>query len=571
MRRPLTVLALLAGCLAGGLAGAAPAAAHAVVVATDPADAARLATAPEQVTITFSEQVTFGSGYLRVVDSSGRRVDTGGLRSPGNDSTKISVGLRPGLPDDSYIVSYRVVSADSHPIDGAYSFVVGNGPLVAATGLVLGGTSDPVVGAAFTVTRWVSFAGLVLLGGLAFLLVCWPAGREVGLARRLVWTGWSMAAAAAVLGVLLQGPYGAGTGLGQTFSPSLLASTLSTTYGRMLCVRLILLAVLAVLVSRLLPGSGRPEQAQSRDEDLTAIVGLGVLATYGGTGHAAAGSQPTLALLSDSAHLSAVSVWVGGLVLLTVCLLPSRRTEEMAAALPRFSRIALGAVSVIVVTGTYQAWREVRPLQALWTTGYGQLLLAKISCVLLIIAVANLSRLTVRRRYVLPVAHALSIQDTVVATVAVERSEEDRMLRRLRLSVGLELTIAAAVLALASVLVSTAPARASYIHPYSGTLTLAAGGTAKLAVTPARSGANTVRVSVLDAAGRPRDVRDVSLTAALPAEQIGPLPLTLTKVGAGQYQSTTVSLPRPGKWQLVVRVRTSEFDVSVAQADVPVR
>jgi copper transport protein len=568
MRRALAVSVLLAGWLLAGAVGAGPAAAHAVVLATDPADGSRLGAAPEQVSVTFSESVTFGGGYLQVVDSKGRRADAGAVRHPGDDAAKISVGLRSGLPDDSYIVSYRVVSTDSHPIGGAFSFVVGDGPLVAATGLVLGGTSDPVVGAAFTATRWVSFAGLVLLGGLAFLLLCWPAGRAVPRARRLVWTGWGMTAAAAVLGVLLQGPYGAGSGLGQTFSPSLLAATLSTSYGRMLCVRLVLLAVLAVLTLRLLADEGVPDTTRSRHEDLTAIVGLGVLATYGGTGHAAAGSQPTLALLSDSAHLSAVSVWVGGLVLLTTCLLPTRRTGELAGALPRFSRIALGAVGVIVVTGTYQSWREVGTIPALWSTGYGRLLLAKIGCFLLLIGVAYLSRAAVRRRYLVPVAHALSTRDDVVAT---ERSEEDRMLHRLRLSVGLEVTIAAAVLALASVLVSTAPARASYVHPYSATLTLAAGGTAELSVTPARSGANGVRVTVVDPAGAPRDVQDVTLSASLPTEQIGPLPLSLTRVGTGQFQSTGASLPRPGKWQFVVRVRTSEFDVSVAQADVPVR
>jgi copper transport protein len=568
MRRALAVAVLVAGWLLAGLAGAGPALAHATVVATDPSDGTRLTSAPARVTVTFSEQVTFSSGYLRVVDSKGRRVDSGPAEHPGQDGTKVSVGLRSGLTDDSYIVSYRVVSADSHPVGGAYSFVVGNGPLVAATGLVLGGTNDRVVGAAFDVTRWLSFAGLVLLGGLAFLLLCWPGGRAVPRARRLVWTGWGMSAAAAVLGVLLQGPYAAGSGLARVFSPSLLSATLNTTYGRMLCIRLILLGVLAVLALRLLSDeSVLPDKTRSRDEDLTAIVGLGVLTTYGGTGHAAAGSQPTLALLSDAAHLAAVSVWVGGLVLLTACLLPTRRTEDLATALPRFSRIALGAVGVILVTGTYQSWREVGTIPALWSTGYGKLLLTKIACFLLLVGLGNLGRIAVRRRYLMPVAHALSTQDTVDTTP----SEEDRMLSRLRRSVGLEVAIAAVVLAVTAVLVSTAPARASYTRPYSATLQLAVGGTAQLSVTPARQGLNTVHVYVFDPAGKLREAQEVTLTAALPAEQIGPLPLPLVKVGTGHYQSTTASLPRPGTWNLVVRVRTSEFDVSVAPADVPVR
>jgi len=568
VRRALALAALVAGWLLAAAVGAAPAFAHATVVATDPADGGRLASSPAQVTVTFSEHVSFGSGYLRVVDSKGRRVDAGAVEHPGGDASKVTVGLRSGLPDDSYIVSYRVVSADSHPIGGAFSFVVGDGPLVAASGQVLGGTTDPVVGAAFAATRWLSFAGLVLLGGLAFLLLCWPAGRAVPRARRLVWAGWGAAAVAAVLGVLLQGPYAAGSGLEQMFSRPLLAATLGTAYGRMLCVRLILLAVLAVLAVRLLADeSVLPDKTRSRDEDLTAITGLGVLATYGGAGHAASGSQPTLALLSDAAHLSAVSLWVGGLVLLTVCLLPSRRTEEIAVALPRFSRIALGAVAVILVTGTYQSWREVGTIPALWSTRYGVLLTIKIACFLLLVGLGNLGRVAVRRRYLTPVAHALSRVDVS----EIEHSEEDRILRRLRRSVGLEVAIAAVVLAVTAALVSTAPARASYVRPYSATVRLAAGGTAQVSVTPARQGPNTVQVYVFDPAGKPRDAQQVTLTAALPAEQIGPLPLPLAKVGTGHYRSTGAVLPRPGRWALVVRVRTSEFDASVAGTEVPVR
>jgi len=183
MRRASGVTLLLAGFLAAAVVGAAPALAHAVAISTDPADGARLSATPAAVSVTFSEHVSFGSGYLRVVDSRGRRVDTGTVQHPGGDATKVAVPLRTGLPDDSYIVSYRIVSADSHPVGGAFSFVVGKRPLVAASGAVVGGTGDPVVVGVFAVARWLSFAGLVLIGGLAFLLLCWHEGRAVSTPR----------------------------------------------------------------------------------------------------------------------------------------------------------------------------------------------------------------------------------------------------------------------------------------------------------------------------------------------------------------------------------------------------
>lgn len=562
--RLLAVFVLLGTWAVLAVAGASPALAHATVVASDPADSTRLEAAPAKVTVTFTEDVSAEAGFLKVVDGRGDVVSEGAATSTGRD---VSVPLRSGLGDGSYIVSYRIVSADSHPISGAYAFAVGDGPLVAATGAVVGGTTDPVVNVVFTVARWVAFAGIVLFGGLAFLVLCWPAGRTDPRARRLVWTGWGAAAAGAVLGLLLEGPYAAGTGLPDALDPGLLSTTLSTTYGRMLCGRLVLLGALAVLAVRLLrEQEALPEKSRARDEDLAAICGLGVLATYGGVGHAAAGSTPTLALLSDTTHLAAASVWVGGLVVLATCLLPSRRTSELAEALPRFSRIALGAVAVMAVTGTYQAWREVGPLAALWSTDYGRLLLAKIAGFLLLIGLGNLGRLAVRRRYAVPVVHALSVEESDT----VEAGEEDRLLRRLRRSVGIEVLIATSVLAVTAVLVSTAPARATYVKPVDETVQLASGGSAAVSVAPARVGVNTVRITVRDVAGNPVDAREVTMTAALPKEQIGPLPVTLTKAGTGQYVAASASLPRPGTWELVLRVQLSEFDRDVAQVDVPV-
>jgi copper transport protein len=565
-RRVTALLVLLAGWVALAVSGATPALAHATVVGSDPADGARLSAAPAQVTMIFSESVSIGPGFLHVTDGKGEQVSLGDATA---DGSRVSVPLRAGLGDGSYLVSYRVVSADSHPVGGAFSFVVGDGPLASATGTATGGPADRAVRWLFAAARFASFAGVVLLGGLVFVMSCWPAGRESARAGRVIWTGWVAAAGGAVLAVLLQGPYVAGTGLVDAVDLGLLRTTLDSTYGRMLCGRLVLLGALAFLAVRLLRDQdGQQEPTRSRDEDLAAVCGLGVLATYGGTGHAVAGSGPMAALLSDTTHLAAAAVWIGGLAVLLTCLLPSRRTEELAAALPRFSRIALGSVAVLAVTGTYQGWREVAPLPALWSTEYGRLLLVKIAGFVLLVGLGNLGRLAVRRRYRTPVACALSAQD--VAEADLDGAEEDQLLRRLRTSVGVEVVIAAAVLAATAVLVSTAPARATYSKPVETTVQLAFGGSAALSITPARAGANTVSVTVLDPQRRPVDAAQVSMTAALPAEQIGPLPVRLDRTGTGRYETSAAPLPRPGTWELVLRVQKSEFDRDVAQVDVPV-
>jgi len=262
-------------------------------------------------------------------------------------------------------------------------------------------------------------------------------------------------------------------------------------------------------------------------------------------------------------------------VILAACLLPRRRTGELAEALPRFSRLALGCVAVLAATGTYQAWREIWPIPALWSTSYGQLLLAKVFGFLLIVAVAYFSRQAVQRRYVRPVAHALSVkEDGTVGTLTEPESgqlgEDRRLVRRLRTSVGIELALGVVVLAVAAVLVSQAPARTTYVKPVDKTVALASGGTAEVELTPAKVGQNTLTVKVFDRGGKQVDARAVTATEALPSDQYGPLAVQMQKTGTGQYSSSSLALTKTGNWELVVRVQMSEFDRDVVQVDVKV-
>ena len=142
MKRSTLLVALLTGFLLAGVGLAGPASAHATLVSTDPAENARLDTAPAQVTLQFSEGVSLGAGYARVQDGAGERVDTGAASV---EDGVLTIPLRSDLPDAGYLVSYRVVSADSHPIAGSYSFVVGDGELVPADAAAGEGPVDPVV------------------------------------------------------------------------------------------------------------------------------------------------------------------------------------------------------------------------------------------------------------------------------------------------------------------------------------------------------------------------------------------------------------------------------------------
>ncbi len=372
MRRIVALLLLVAGLFGVTLATAPSALAHATLVASDPVDGSRLKAAPSAVRVTFDEAVTVNSaGYLRVVDQVGRRVDTGRVAHP--NGAKVSVSLKSGLGDGTYTASYRIVSDDGHPVAGSIRFVVGNGALAAATGSL--STVDGATSVAFDVVRWLGFAGMALLGGGWLLLTVWPEGRDDVRARRLVWAGWLAAVVAALAELLVQGPYVAGAGLGDVTNWSLLDATLHTTYSTAHSDRLLLLAAIAVALDMQLR-----ELRRSRIAELvTGTLAIGVAVTYGVSGHAQAQDPHWLAITSDSAHLAAMAVWVGGLVYLLVAVLPRREPVELRRVLPVVSRVAFCAIAVLAVTGTYQAWLGIGAVDAITTTRYGQYVLIKVA------------------------------------------------------------------------------------------------------------------------------------------------------------------------------------------------
>jgi copper transport protein len=141
---------LLAAWFVGGIVTAGPAAAHATLVSTDPADGARLDRAPDCITLRFSEPVSLGAGYARLLQSDGTVYES----TASVDDGTLTLVPRAELPDDTgYLVTYRVVSADSHPVAGAFSFTVGNAELVAADAASGEGRTDPLVAIALPASR----------------------------------------------------------------------------------------------------------------------------------------------------------------------------------------------------------------------------------------------------------------------------------------------------------------------------------------------------------------------------------------------------------------------------------
>lgn len=548
-------LLVLAG-LFGALLFTAPAAsAHASVVGSDPVDGSRLKTAPTTVSVTFDQGVTLNNeGYLRVVDQSGRRVDSGQPSHPNGVAAKIAVAVKSGLSDGTYTASFRIISADGHPVAGSIRFVVGSGEL--AAGAAPASTVDGTTSVVFDVVRWLAYGGLALLGGAWLLLTVWPEGRDDLRARRLVWTGWWATTIGAAAEVLVQGPYVAGETLDKIFDWTLLDATLHTTYGTAHSIRLLLLGALGVVLAAQLRD---PER--SRLAEVSGALGIGLVLTYAASGHAESENPRWLVMTSFAAHLAAMAIWLGGLVYLLVALLPRREPAEQRRVLPVFSRTAMACIAVLAISGTYQAWLGIGSIDAITGTRYGQLVLVKIGLFLAIMVVANLSRIVVQRRYVRTVAYAMTDLDVAPAV------ESAPPVGRIRRSVLAEALIGVAVLAVTSVLVAEPPGRAALAAQHeqarSASMRLGDGRTATVTVDPGRHGPVTVTVA-LSPGAKPQQL---TATAALPDKQLGPIAIPLQATGAA-YEASGVVLPAAGRWTITLTIRTSEFDTTVADTKI---
>ena len=571
-------LSVMGGLLAALLLAPAAASAHALLVDTVPQRGATLTTPPREVVLHFSEAVEGNFGAVRVFDAAARRVDDGRSFHPGGSGARLAVGLKPGLPHGTYVATYRVISADSHPISGGLVFSVGApGAAAAPTVAELIGDSaaGPVTQVAFGVARGLTYlATALLLGGLAFLLAVWrpalraaagaaEAWREAAAAfalrlRRILLLAAGLGIVAGFAGIVLQGATAGATSAWSALSPDVVGDVLGTRFGHVWGLRVVAFLALGGALALALPGPRRLPLA------LAALPAAFLAMAPALGGHASVQSPVALLFPLDAAHVMAMSVWIGGLfALLFVLPAATRRLEAndrtrlLAAALLRFSPMALACVGVLLLTGTLQAIEHVGSWSALRDTGFGRAVLIKIGLIVALIAIG-----AVNRRRVVPGL-------TRLAEASAAPGELGHLLRR---TLRAEVALVVVVLGVTSALVSYPPPDSLASGPFSANTAL---GPLRLEVTmdPARVGPNELHLYLLRARdGAPfTATKQLDATLALPAKHIGPLALKAREAGPGHYVVDTVALVPGGDWRLRVTSRVSEFDQYETTLQVPVR
>lgn len=539
--RVIVALATLLSTAALVLAGARPAMAHASLDATTPADGAAV-DAVDEVTVTFDEPAEVPAGGLRVFDEQAQRVDTGEVRPV--DERTVAVDLDRDLPDGAYIVTWRAVSVDGHPIRGAFVFSVGAGAeadeaLVAELFADDGGTVVGVLGA---VTRALGYVGTLLAAGaLAYLL--WVARDERERRRGADWTvrGAVLGAAAALLSLPLQSMAVTGFGPLASLAPDALGPVLASPTGYTALLRLLALVVVA--------------SSARRNAAVAAAAGAVALASFVLDGHTRTVEPLWLLVSADAVHVAAAAAWFGGLVVLVAALRERSLDDDPVAAaglVSRYSAVAVGSVVAVTLAGSAMSWALVRQPRALTSTAYGWTLVAKLVLALIVIAIGVLNN----RRLVPAVAGA-----------------SHRGWERLRRVTRLEAGLMAGVLVVTAFLVNLRPAAeaAGITGVFETTRTVTDELTLNLVVDPNRAGENQIHLYLLDRTGRPTsEVEDVTLELSLPAQDVGPIQRETFVAGPGHWQLNGNELSIAGEWVIDVVVRVDRFSEQTVSVPVVV-
>ncbi len=575
LARPARLLAGFVAVAAVLVAWSCRAWAPAELTDTEPAAGAQTTVPPEQVVLRFTEGVDAVPGGMRLVragaaDAVGDEVTVSVGRVDGDDTT-IRLAPNGALSDGTYVVSWRVISADSHPVRGAFTFRVGEAADVDASALInrlltqSGGGSG--AGVLLAIGRWLSYAAVLLLVGwlsIAALAAVTGRGRAAdgsGAARTPSPGGApppssarhvaTVAVAGAVgTAVMLAGQAVSLRGSGSAIvSVGAYGDVIATRAGLLWLIRLGALVACAI-GARVLPASRRAVPAGP------AAVALLVVTTLGG--HGTSGRWPLLGAVATAVHLVAVGFWLAGLVSLGLLLAhhggasPERsQPEGLLAAAAWFSPWALIAVVALAASGLVNGVRQVGQLGLLISTDYGRLLLAKVVVVAVAVGVASLSR-------------------RLVQLHAAEVVGPDGGARRLRRTVRVELGLSALALVLTALLVNQAPAISE--RTSIATANAVAGERiAQIVLDPARTGGTAMHVYLTSSRGSLDRAQEIRVTATLAERDIGPLELPVFPAGPNHVTNPDLDLPLPGTWTFSVIARYGEFEEVTFTAALTVR
>ena len=535
---PVLLLALVLASFA-----ATPAFAHASLVSSEPADDTVLAAAPKQFVLTFNEAVT--PLALRLTGPSGAALPLADaavrdtslvIQAPEPDGSD-----RPG--QGTYVLSFRVVSGDGHPVGGTVVFSVGK-PSSERPRLE---QTSPSALIAIWIARVSMLAGFGIGIGGAFFLT-WmlpdilpdrPAPRRAATAAAAM---TAVGAAMSVLAVGLQGIDSLAEPLSALWQPSVWRAGFETSFGAS--------AIIATLAFALAWLALRDADAgRRRALSAAALAGVGV--ALAASGHAST-ARPFLTAPAVFLHGTGIAFWVGSLLPLYY-LVGDKNRRAAGLALARFGKIIPFALVALTASGVLLAAVQIDHVSALWTTAYGEVFSLK--C----LALAGLFGLAAFNRFVLTPAFARG------ASAAGTR---------LARTIGFETVLVVAILAVVGLWRFTPPPRALATPAEAPLFAHIHTEQVMASVTIAPGHAGPVRTTIV--LQNPQDdqllaAQEVTFILSNPAAGIEPIERRAVRADDGTWHVDGLTIPVAGRWQIEVAVLISDFDKALLDTSVEIK
>lgn len=579
---------------------ASPAAAHSALIASDPVADAVLDRSPEEIRLDFNEPVSVAADGVRLLDADGGEVE---LERPRVQDARVTAAVDGELEDGSYVVAWKVASADGHPVTGAFAFAVG-APTGGGTDVddLVASLGAPSAGArAFSdVATVVTYGGVLLaVGAAAFEAILLGGGAAVGgvvgARRRRIRTLVVAAASAGATGLVASVVAGAVLAEGGALGvPSWDAVGDAATGAPGL--QALIGCIGLVLVAASLPAEGAARRGAAYAGGLLAVGALSIV------GHTRTASPLALAMVADVAHVAAAATWTGGLVALVIALRSIDTDDDTsdddtsddgtsddgapvaAVMVARFSAMAAEAIVAVAVAGALLGWWIVGSWSALWNTTYGTLLLVKLALFSGLAVLGAYNRFALvprvgdgpdavaRLRTVLVAEVGLVVAVVAVTGVLTSRppTDEDAAFAEARRRCLEDVAAMEGIPGMEGMDHScpgdptTTTARSSEGSAPDATVledVVAFGeGSVVIRVGPGDVGVNEVRLTMRAADGALFDPAEAPVLRFRLREQgIGPIEATADRVEAGQYVARQ-DLALAGTWELNVSAVVSDFE-----------
>jgi copper transport protein len=518
-------LALLLTVILAAVVQSASAWAHASLVRTEPADGATVAEPPATLSLVFNEPVS--PLIMRLIGPNGEATTAEATA----ENVTVTVRTRE-LGRGTHLLSWRVVSADGHPLGGALTFSVGApSPMTGSPQA----QSDGAVKIAIWTVRLLLYIGLFIgVGGAVFAALVADARPLPG--RLETWLSGMMVCGllASVLSVGLQGLDALALPLSDLWRSQVWTIGLSTSYA------LTALTAAAALILGL---------ASLRWSQHIAVKPIGVAAAaalalaLAMSGHASTAEPQVLSRLSVFFHTLCVVFWIGALLPLLAILYRPHGNEDTLA---RFSRLIPFALVALAASGILLIYVQFDRFDAFWTTDYGLVLSSKIAAVVALLTFGAVNRYVLVPRF---------------------EAKGEAAAKPLGTSFAAEFAIAIAILGTVALWRFTPPPRALAVAEPIPIHLHSQKAMAQIEIEPVRARGANVIVQVSNGELEPLPAKELSFILSNPAAGIEPMRREAVSEGEVTWRIDDLRIPLAGRWHVQVEILINDFEKVTLEGD----